>query len=232
MKMQNIFLTIVLLPLMLVLSGCLATRPPAELTFTTGAVIQTLASNASLSYKNADRSISGSCYFMFRRPDQIRVVILSPFGSVLQEVIVSGELVTIIDSGNGVVLRGSFKDLPATGDFSAWRSIHWIIDIDQPGASRDTITMERVNRFGDTEKAAFKNGLLMSKIVAGAGQVKYGRYITVQGAAVPLEIEYETVAGENFSLLFEEPEVNIPFVNDPFKPNIDKFPVYPLSRLK
>lgn len=223
-------LPLLLLPFLI--SGCMTVRPPAELKFTSGAVIETLSGNVSLSYATPDRSNSGSGIIMYRKPDQIRVVILSPFGSVLQEVYLSGELVTIVDAGNGIAFRGSCNDLPDKGDFSGWRYIHWLIDIDPPEPSLSTYAVERINRFGHPEKAFFENGLLISKSTAAGGKVSYGKYTAVNGAPFPLEIIYETVAKERFTILFEDPETNVPFADGTFIPDLGKLNVYPLSSLK
>ena len=214
------------------LSGCMAVRPPQELIYSSGAAVESLSSNISLAYAAHGRSISGSGYLMYLKPDKMRVVILSPFGSVLQEIYVSGELVTIVDAGNGVAFSGNFMDLPDKGDFSGWRYIHWLIDIDQPDPSRGNVVIDRINRFGQPEKATFENGLLISKSTEAAGLVRYGGYAAVQGGAFPLEIVYEAATQEKFTLLLEEPETNVPLTDTAFTPNLVKLRIYPLSRLK
>ena len=93
---KSVWLIILLVTLTFVLTGCLATRSPADFKYVNGTVVESLSSNASLSYTTPDRSISGSGVLMYRKPDQIRAIILSPFGSVLQEVYVSGELLSLI----------------------------------------------------------------------------------------------------------------------------------------
>jgi len=221
-----------LLSIPVVLSGCFALRPPAEITFADGAVVTSLTSNVSLAYTAPNRSISGSGYLMYRRPDQMRVVILSPFGSVLQEIYVSSDRITIIDAGNGVAFSGTYMDLPDKGDLSGWRHIHWLIDIDPPDSSRGTGFIQRINRFGESEKAIFENGLLISKSTASGADVRYSRYSAVHGVAFPLEITYRTDAKETFTILLEDPEVNVPFAAGVFTPDLNKFRVYPLSTLK
>lgn len=221
-----------LLLLTVSLSGCLAFRPPAELEYAVGAAVETLSGTASLSYAASGRSVSGSGFVLYRKPDQIRVVILSPFGSVLQEIYVTGDQVSIVDTGNGVVYSGSNRDLPDSGDVSGWRYIQWIIDIDPPEPTRSTTVIERTNRYGQQEVAAFENGLLISKTTAAGGHVRYRRYAATRGVAFPLEIIYETVAKEKFTILFEEPEINVPLTDAAFTFNRDKLRVYPLSLLK
>jgi outer membrane lipoprotein-sorting protein len=214
------------------LTGCLAMRPPVEQKYTNGAAFESLSSNVSLSYKSPDRSISGNGYIVFRKPDQIRVVILSPFGSVLQEIYVSGERVTIIDPGNGIAFSGTLQDLPDKGDFSGWRYIHWLIDIEAPDSIRGTAVIERINKFGQLEKVAFENGRLISKTIAEGSHVRYSKYTAIQGVGLPLEIAYETLTNEKFAIQLEEPEINITVAEDTFNPSLSKLRVYPLSTLK
>jgi len=227
-----LFSVLFLLAMTFSLPGCMAVRPPQELIYSSGAAVESLSSNVSLAYAAHGRSISGSGYLMYQKPDKMRVVILSPFGSVLQEIYVSGELVTIVDAGNGVAFSGNFIDLPDRGDFSGWRYIHWLIDIDPPDPLRVNSVIDRINRFGQPEKATFENGLLISKDTEAAGHVRYGRYAAVQGAAFPLEIIYEAATQEKFTMLLEEPETNVIFADNAFTPNLSKLRVYPLSRLK
>lgn len=227
MIIKTICSLLLLLPV-LSLSGCQAFRPPPEIKYTNGASVDALSSNVSLS----GRGISGSGYLMYRKPDMIRMVILSPFGSVLQEIYVSGELVTIIDVGNSIAFRGTYTDLPDKGGFSGWRYIHWLIDVDHPDTSRGNAVIERINRYGESEKAVFENGFLISKTAPAAGHVRYDRYAVFHGVAIPLLISYETAAKENFTILLEDPEINGIFKEGTFIPDLSKLRVYPLSSLQ
>ncbi len=229
---KPIFGVLLLLSLATFMFGCQSLRQPVEILFTSGAVVEGFSSNASFSYVTFDRSISGSGVLMYRKPDMIRAVILSPFGSVLQEVYLSGDQVAIIDEGNGTAFRGSYLDLPDKGHLSGWRYVQWLVDIDPPQSSRLTAVVERTNRFGLQEKASFENGLLLSKTTAEGGHVRYSRYTNVKGAAFPLDIIYETNAKETFTIKFEDPEINVPFAEGAFTPKLGKFRVYPISGLK
>lgn len=216
----------------LLFSGCMAHQQAFPLTYTSGAVVESLSGNSSLSYSSPDRSISGSGYLMYRKPDQVRMVVLSPFGSVLQEIYVSGEMVTIIDSGNGIAFSGNYRELSDKGDLSAWRHIRWLIDIDPPESSRGSVVIERMNRFGESEKATFENGLLVSKSTVTGGRVRYDSYTAVQGVAFPLKITFDTVAKEKFAMVLDDPEINSVFAEGAFTPDLNKYRVYPLSSLQ
>lgn len=215
-----------------ILFGCVAALPIAELHYTSGAVVESLSSNASLSYASPDRSISGSGMLMFRKPDQIRAVIISPFGSVLQEVYLHGEQIAIVDSGNGIAFAGNYTDLPEKGDLSGWRYIHWLMDVGTPDSRNGTAVVERTNRFGQQEKVFFEKGLLVSKWLSDGSHVTYGRYTTAQGVAYPLEIRYETSEKDTFTILLEDPEINLPFAEDTFTPKLGQLRVFPISTLK
>jgi outer membrane lipoprotein-sorting protein len=221
-----------LLSMTLFISACLPARIPVGVNDTNGTVVSTLSSNISLSYATPEKNFSGSGFLMFKKPDQMRVVILSPFGSVLQEVYISGDLVTIVDTGNGIAFRGTYNDLPDKGEFSSWRYIHWLFDIDPPDPLRSNTDIKRINRFGQREKAVFENGLLISKTTASGGHVGYATYTAVQGVALPLEIKFETAAKEKITILLEDPEINAPIADGAFAPNLNKLRVYPLSSLK
>ncbi|MDD2897568.1 MAG: hypothetical protein PHI31_02530 [Desulfuromonadaceae bacterium] len=230
--MKLLHVSLLMLCMSAMLTGCLAVHPPLSLQYINGVSVESLTSGVSLSYASSDRSISGSGYLMYRKPDQIRAVILSPFGSVLQEVYVSGDNITIVDAGNGIAFLGTITDMPASGDFSGWRHIHWLIDIDTPDSLRGTAVIERVNRFGDLEKVTFENGLVVSKSTARGGTVAYGKYTVVQGIAFPLEIIYKAASQETFIIRFDEPEMNTTFVDGAFTPNVRNLRQYPLSSLK
>jgi hypothetical protein len=64
------------------------------------------------------------------------------------------------------------------------------------------------------------------------GIVRYGGYADVQGAPFPMNITYITAVGETFAIMLEDPEINVPFADNAFKPDLSKIRVYPLSALK
>jgi hypothetical protein len=231
-SVAQIMRVLILIAIPLFLNGCLTVRPLSDIKYSGGTSINSLSSNASLAYKSPERSISGSGILVYQKPDQIHMVVLSPFGSVLQEIFVSGELISIIDSGNGNAFSGNYNDLPMKGDLSAWRHIHWLIDIDTQDLKRRSAVIKRINRFGENEEAVFENGLLVSKSTKEGGEVRYGKYGAVHGVAVPFEIVYETVAKEQFIIQLDEPQINEPLTGGTFTPNLSKYTLYPLSILK
>ena len=231
-KYVSLFITGFLSLLISVLSGCATTHHAELTTYTNGAAAASLSSAVSLSYSSPERSISGSGFLMIENPDKIRVVILSPLGTVYQEVVVAGDLITIVDAGNGSVYRGTTADLPVKGDLNGWRYIHWLMDIDAADTARGSGTVTRENRQGLMEQAEFKNGLLMSKKLSTGEMVRYDKYTALRGIALPLEITCETAAKDVFIIQLEEPEINVSHTEGTFTPDLSRYRVYPLSLLQ
>lgn len=232
MSRMKLIYAALLLACAMVLSGCATTPKTEKLVYSAGAMVETLTGNATLSFAAEGRSISGSGVLIYRRPDQMRVTILTPFGSVYQEVYVSGDLVTVVNPGESIAFRGVWQDLPATGDLSGWRHIRWVIDIDPPDPARGDAVVQRTNRFGETETATFAQGLLRAKSLAAGNRATYDRYTVVNGIALPLEIAYATATGEHFKIVLDEPDVNGVLAADTFLPRLDNLKLYPLSSLR
>jgi outer membrane lipoprotein-sorting protein len=216
----------------MILDGCATMTKHEKLVYTVGAMVETLTGNAALSFAAEGRSISGSGVLMYRRPDQMRVTILTPFGSVYQEVYVSGDSVTIVNPGGGIAFKGVWQDLPMSGDLSGWRQIRWVIDIDPPDPAHGDGVVQRTNRFGEAESATFAQGLLMEKALATGNKATYDKYTVVNGVALPLEIAYATPTGEHFKIILEEPEVNGLLAPDTFIPRLENLKLHPLSSLR
>lgn len=230
-RMKWIYAVFLLVSAM-VLGGCATTAKPEKLVYTAGAMVETLTGNAALSFAAEGRSISGSGILMYRRPDQMRVTILTPFGSVYQEVYVSGDVVTIVNPGGGIAFRGVWQDLPTNGDLSGWRHIRWVVDIDPSDPARGDVVVQRTNRFGEAESATFAQGLLRAKSLATGNKATYDKYTVVNGIALPLEIAYATPTGEHFKIILDEPDVNGLLAADTFTPILDNLKLYPLSSLR
>ncbi len=112
--MYRIISIVFSLTLLIVTNGCIAApRPQAG----TGPapVLETLSAEADFSFSNGDQGMSGSGYFIYQRPDRVRIVILSPFGTALMEVVVTGERVTVIDISQGAAFQGLLSELPDSG---------------------------------------------------------------------------------------------------------------------
>lgn len=221
---------IVLMAVLFLLSACAGRT--ANLAYTNGAVVETLSAAVSLSYSSGEKGMGGSGYLVYRRPDLMRLIILSPFGTTLMEIYVNGERVTIVYPGKGAAFAGRLADLPERGESAGWRQVRWVMEVDPPGTALRDGTLERVNSLGMKERVTFENGLVTAKALTNGDEARYGDFAVISGVPLATEIIMENAAGDRFRLKLNEPEVNTPFEADVFTPRLDGLTVYPLATLQ
>src|SRR5690242_214885 len=115
--------------LLLALTAC-ATLPSPSLDYRPGAVVETLSSGVSFSVHTSDRSMGGHGYLVYRRPDQVRLVVLSPFGTTLVEAFMAGERITLVYPSQATAFTGNIEQLPDKGGLQGWRKMRWMMDLD------------------------------------------------------------------------------------------------------
>lgn len=212
-------------------SGCaLIAKPP--LVYQTGAMVETLSAAASLSISKGDQGMGSSGYLLYQRPDRMRLVILSPFGTTVMEVIVVGDQITIVNASKGVAFLGRMEELPHKGEGETWRNARWVMDIDPPGSSVRDGSVTRVNRLGQEEQVTYENGLVVSKSLANGDMVSYGDYELVNGVPLATEIIMYSHDGGRFRIKVTEPEVNAPLSAEAFQARLDGLTIYPLAALQ
>jgi hypothetical protein len=219
-----------LLPLLL-LTAC-ATVPAPPLDYRPGAVLDTLSSAVSLSIRAADSSMSGSGYLLFRRPDQIHLVVLSPFGTTMMEAFALGDRITLVYPSKSTAYVGRFDELPEKGGLQGWRLMRWVMDADTSGENQQNGTVERMDKLGFSEKVTFENGVVTAKESSAGDQVHYRNYSVVNGVPVAAELDLRNDRGDRIHILLDEPEVNTPLEDAVFTPNLDGLTVVPLSVFK
>lgn len=217
----------ILLPL---LGACAATAP--ILAHTAGARVETLSAPVSLSVSNGDQGMGASGYLLYQRPDRMRMVILSPFGTTLMEVFVAGDRITIVDIANSTAFSGPIADLPDKGEGKAWRNARWAMEMDAPDDAPRNGTMERVTRDGVQESLTFENGLLTARRLASGDEVTYGDYSVVNGVPLASEIIMYPASGGRVRIKVSDPEVNTVLAQESFTPNLAGLAVYPLTALQ
>lgn len=220
-----------LLVILLLTSGCASALKPS-LTYQPGAVVETLSATASLSISKGDQGMGSNGYLLYQRPDRMRMVILSPFGTTMMEAIVTGSRITIIENSKGVAFSGNLEELPHKGQGETWRHARWVMDTDPPGSFVGDGSLERVNSMGDREQVVFENGLVVSKTLANGDMVRYRDYVLVNGVPLATEIIMDSHDGGRFRIKVTEPEVNGELAADAFIPHLDSFTLYPLSALQ
>lgn len=211
--------------------GC-AIVPKPTLTYQPGVMVETLSATASLSISKGDQGMGSNGYLLYQRPDRMRLVILSPFGTTLMEAIVTGSRITIISNTKGEAYSGTLEELPRTGQGETWRHARWVMDTDPPGNFTGDGSLERVNSMGDRERVTFENGLVVSKTLANGDMVRYLDYMLVNGVPLATEIVMNSHDDGRFRIKVTDPEVNAELAADAFIPHLDGLAVYPLSALQ
>ena len=229
--MNRIFLTAICIVTLLLPCGCAGTLKPS-LVYQPGAIVETLSATASLSISKGEQGMAGNGYLLYQRPDRMRMVILSPFGTTMMEAIVTGSRITIISNSKGEAFSGTLEELPLTGQGETWRNARWVMDTDPPGSFVGDGSLERVNSMGARELVAFENGLVVSKSLANGDMVRYRDYQLVNGVPLATEIIMDSRDGGRFRIKVTEPEVNAELAADAFTAHLDGLTVYPLSALQ
>ena len=219
-----------LLPLLL-LTGC-ATIATPPITYRPGAVVETLSSAVSLSIHASDGSMGGSGYLLYRRPDQLHLVMLSPFGTTMMEAFAKGDRIILIYPSRSTAYVGRFDELPDKGGLQGWSLMRWVMDADPREGLPLSETVERISKLGFTEKVTFEHGLVTSKVSPVGDHVYYSRYSPVNGVPVALELEMRNGRDDHIRITLDEPEVNTPLDDAVFAPYLDGLTVMPLSAIQ
>jgi outer membrane lipoprotein-sorting protein len=229
--MKRLTYSALLVVVLLLTCGCAAVQRP-QLSYQPGAVVKTLSATASLSITRGEQGMGSGGYLLYQRPDRMRMVILSPFGTTLMEAIVSGNRITIINNTKSEAFSGLLEDLPRVGQGGTFFHARWVMDTDPPGYFVGNGSQERVNSMGDRERVTFENGLVVSKTLDNGDMVRYLDYELVNGVPLASEIIMDSHDGGRFRIKVTEPEVNAELSPDAFSTRLEGLKVYPLSLLQ
>lgn len=219
----------IILPLLL-LSACVAIRPPLE--YSPGATVNTLSAAVSLSITAADRGMSGSGFLVYRRPDQLHLVVLSPFGTTMMEAFSLGERVTLLYPSKATAYVGRIDELPEKGGLQGWRLMRWVMDAEPAASNSVNGVVERVGSRGLKETVTFENGLITGKSTPNGERVYYSRYRVANGVPLAAELEIRNSQDDRIRIVLDEPEVNTPLDDAAFQPKLDGLTILPLSELQ
>jgi outer membrane lipoprotein-sorting protein len=223
--------SLLLLALALV-SGCAAFTPRPPLVYQPGIQVDTLSAAVSLSIKKGKQSMGANGFLLYHRPDRMRVVILSPFGTTMMETIVAGEQVTIVENSKGVAFSGLLAELPDQANGDTVRQARWVMDVPIPGSSLRDGLVERTNNMGQKEHVTFENGLVVAKTLSNGDEARYNDYVAVNGVPLATEIVIRSHNGDRFRIGISEPEVNTELSPEAFTPHLESMTIYPLSALQ
>ena len=221
-----------LLAVLLLLTCSCAAVQRQQLPYQTGALVKTLSATASISITRGEQGMGSSGYLLYQRPDRMRLVLLSPFGTALMEAVVSGNRITIINNAKREAFSGLLEDLPRIGQGGTFFHARWVMDTDPPGYFAGDGSQERVNSIGDRERVTFENGLVVSKTLDNGDMVRYLDYELVNGVPLASEIIMDSHDGGRFRIKLTEPEVNAELSPDAFSTRLEGLKVYPLSLLQ
>lgn len=219
-----------LLPLLLLSACATFSNPPLD--YRSGAVVETLSSAVSLSIYSADSSMGGSGYLVFRRPDQLHLVVLSPFGTTLMEAFALGDSITLIYPSRSTAYVGRFDELPDKGGLQGWRMMRWVMDADPRKSNTVNETVERTSMLGFSEKVTYENGLVSSKTSPAGDHAYYSRYSVINGVPLAGELDLRNARGDRIRIVLDEPEVNTPLEDAVFTPYLTGMTIMPLSAIQ
>ncbi len=216
------------------LVACATKHPvPVDSLATPGSVVETLSSTVLVSFRTEARSITARGMLVYKRPDQFRLVILSPFGTTLFEALLKGDEITMLYPATGVAFKGSFRELPVKTGLKGWGMMKWVLDSDPPvGALSDSVVDRKLPSGPGNERLVIKNGLITEKSLPGGEIVTYRNHTIMAGVRVPLELLLEGGDGERIKIVLEDPEVNRPLSEQAFFLRLDGVQMMPLAELK
>ena len=220
------------LPLLLILTACATITTDPSVSFRPGAVVDTISSPVSLSIHASEGSMGGRGYLVFRRPDQLHLVVLSPFGTTMMEAFALGDRITLIYPSRSTAYVGRFDELPDKGGLQGWRLMRWVMDADPREGIPLSETVKRIGKLGFSEKVTFENGLITSKESSSGDHVYYSMYQAVDGVPFATELEMRSGLDDRIRITLNEPEINTPLDDAVFAPQLDGLTILPLSAIK
>jgi hypothetical protein len=218
-----------LLPLFL-LTSC-ANFAPVPLDYRQGAIVESISSAVYLSINASGMNLAGSGYLVYRRPDQLHLVVLTPFGTTILEAFALGERIVLIYPSQSTAYVGKFDELPDKNGLQGWRLMRWVMDADPSADKQLSESVERIGKLGFSEKLSYKNGLVVAKESQTGDKVLYSKYVAIKGIPVASEFELQNSREDSIRITLDEPDVNISLDDTVFMPRLDGLTVVPLSDL-
>ncbi|MDD2502114.1 MAG: lipoprotein insertase outer membrane protein LolB [Geobacter sp.] len=214
-------------------SGCATTTPRLDTSqVVPGRKVETLSSSVTVALRTGEKNISGRGFMVYRRPDLMRLIMLSPFGTTVMETGLNGEFLTLSYPSNGDAFQGRVRDLPAATGQRGLAMLQWVLASDPPPNAPQDGVVQQVNERGTKEQITLKHGLVTEKSLASGEQVRYRNYTVLEGVLVPLELQMESSEGDRIRLTLEEPEINTELEPQMFTVPLQGLRLYPLSALK
>jgi outer membrane biogenesis lipoprotein LolB len=193
------------------------------------AALVTLSADIQLSYRTAEKHGSVRGMLMYRVPDHLRIVLLSPFGTTLMDLLMQKEFLTVLYPANGVAFYGPVVHLPAGLERQTWELVRWMLE--QPPIKMSNGTYQQWTPAG-TETVTIKDGNIIAKLRSSGEQVVYSRHATHNGVILAQEVTLETPDGDRIRIILEDSDVNQQIGDEVFTISLKGVKVVPLSDFK
>lgn len=223
---------LLLIILVVFLSSCATKQPLPENPVVPGRVVETISSTVTLSLRTAEKNMAGRGVMVYRRPDRMRLILLSPFGTTVMEAQLSGDRLTLAYPANGVAYQGQINELPAANGQRGFAMLRWVLESDVPSGAPATGEIERQAIRGGIERITLHDGLVVEKNLQSGERVRYRNYTAIAGVRLALELVMESTEGDRIRLTLEEPEVNTHLEDQMFEVPLQGLRLLPLSALK
>lgn len=231
-RLRHMYKLLSCICLMIVLSGCSPKLlvPTDTLQITPGMKMTTLTSNVRFSYRFDEKHGSASGMLAYRYPDQVRLIVLSPFGSTMMEFILKQDNVTIMYPGSGTAFHGQLSQLPDDSGRQVWSLLRWMFDLNP----LQTVRTDGVfsDDAGNGESITVRDGVVVKKQRPTGDQVTYSDYSVKSGIALPLDMTLETAGGQRIQIVLEDSDVNGPVSEQQFNPVFAGLKIMPLAAFK
>jgi hypothetical protein len=214
------------------LTACATALPRPGIDFQPGKVVETLSSAVSVSIHTSETMMGGHGFLVYRRPDQLHLVILSPFGTTLMEAFALGERITLVYPSRSTAYSGLVSELPDKDGMQGWSMMRWVMDADPPADGVMNATLERTTKQGARERVTIENGLVTAKVSEAGDRVYYGNYKVINGVPLATEIDLRNARDDRILLNLSEPEVNVPVDDTALQPRLTDMTVLPLTAIK
>ena len=224
---------LILLFALVLLPACSTRAPvPVSSLVDPGSQLETLSSSVTISLRTAEKNLAGRGFMVYRRPDQMRLILLSPFGTTLMEARLDGENLTLSYPAKAEAFSGRISELPPATGQRGLSMLRWVLASDSPKNAAPNGLIEQQNDRGVLERITMQDGVVTEKSLATGERVRYRNFKVLSGVLVPHELQMESAEGDRIRLTLEEPEVNVPLEQKVFSVHLDGFRIFPLSALK
>lgn len=230
--MYRLLLIVIIAALLAACSAPGRQMPPLVDAMRPGEVVETVSSAVTLSLRTTERNLAARGVMLYRRPDQLRLALLSPFGTTIMEALVNGEQLTLSYPSSGVAYQGAINELPAATGQRGLAMLHWVLDSDPPANAAANGVFSRPASRGAVEQVSVQEGLVVEKSLSSGERVRYRDYRSHNGVPLAHELLMESAEGDRIRLTLEEPDVNQPLDEQSFLIPLAGLRLLPLSHLK